>query len=382
MRNMVSRETRPATRIRVGVVIPCLNEAHNLARTCASLGFGLGRQVAPSTEAYLFLIDNGSTDDTKAVAETVRENSPEGSVLVGTEPERGYVPPRHRGHLMVKALADTMGWNDQDIVILQADADTYYADRYIKYMASAAEALGAGVLIESKVGYPPDFEAIYPGYVELCREVDDEFAALFSDNDDAIVDDKVSGYRLSDYFQWGSHQREYTSDGEEIHAETARLYMRAKVKGGRKEVVDSTIAYHSPRKVLLDPVMHLASAGFPREGSWRAKWQQEYGNPMDLAEMLTHTGHPAVQKALEVRRQHVLGLFGILPLHVDCALNENSRSEATEFSKIVRPLLPKRTLNDLLNRPGIFLKDVFDLIDQNGEALLDAVRRLISSTSN
>jgi hypothetical protein len=277
---------------------------------------------------------------------------------------------------MVKALAESMGWNDQDVVILQADADTYYADGYIEFMSGAAEAFGAGVLIESKVGYPPDFKATYPGYIELCRAVDDEFAALFS-CDDMIVDDKVSGYRLFDYFKWGSHQREYTSNGEEIHAETTRLYMRAKAKGGGKEIVDSASAYHSPRKVLPDPLMHLASAGFPREGSWRTRWQLEYGNPMDLGEVLTNPGHPIVQRALEVRSQHVIALFGVLPLHVDRALRENPEPESTEFSRVLEPLLPKRTSTDLLHRPGIFLTDVFDLIDHKGDALLESARGLI-----
>lgn len=378
MQTVETSNAQPATGIRVGVVMPCLNEENNLARTCASLGFGIGKLAAP-TEAYLFLIDNGSTDHTMAVAETIREASPEGSVFVAAEPERGYVPPRHHGHSMVKGVAESRGWNDQDIVILQADADTYYADGYIKSMAGAAEAFGAGVLIESRVGYPPDFEAAYAGYIGLCREVDDEFAALFSDNDDMIVDDKVSGYRLSDYFKWGSHRREYTSNGDEIHAETTRLYIRAKAGGARKKMVDSAIAYHSPRKVLLDPLMHLASAGFPRESSWRAKWLHEFASPMDLSEMLTNTAHSVVQKALEVRRQHIIALFGILPLHVDFALRENSRPESTEFSSILKPLLPKRTLSDLLNRPGIFLTDVFDLIDHKGDALLAAVRSLISS---
>jgi glycosyltransferase involved in cell wall biosynthesis len=378
MQTADSNKTQSAAGIRVGVVMPCLNEEDNLARTCASLGFGIGKLSAP-TGAYLFLIDNGSTDDTRAVAETIRENSPEGSVFIDVEQERGYVPPRHHGHLMVKAIAESRGWNDQDIVILQADADTCYADGYIEFMASAAEAFEAGVLIESKVGYPPDFKAAYPGYIELCRAVDDEFAALFPDNDDIIVDDKVSGYRLLDYFKWGSHQREYTSNGEEIHAETTRLYMRAKVKGGRKEIVDSAIAYHSPRKVVPDPLMHLASAGFPREGSWRTRWLHEYGNPMDLSEMLTNPGHPVVQRALKVRSQHVIALFGILPLHVDWTLRENPRPDSTEFSRILRPLLPKRTLSDLLNRPGIFLTDVFDLIDHKGDDLLDVGRKIMLS---
>src|SRR5262245_31282857 len=113
--------------IRVVLVIPCLNEEENLANTCASLGFGTGKDVSP-LGVVLFLIDNGSSDSTIAIAEQLKLNSRENTVFVGHESERGFVPPRHRGNLMAKELAHSMNWNLEDILILQADADTHYAD--------------------------------------------------------------------------------------------------------------------------------------------------------------------------------------------------------------------------------------------------------------
>lgn len=358
--------------IRVAIVIPCLNEEENLSHTCSSLGFGIGKELSPPG-TVLLLVDNGSTDSTIFVAEQIKHNSREGAVYIGHETERGFVPPRHSGSLMAKALAEEMNWSLENVLLLQADADTIYANGYIAAMRLASKGFGMNVVIEACVGYLPDFKAQYPEYIRLCEEIDGEFINLFARDlsDDYVVDDKVSGYRLSDYLKWGGHRREYTQAGEEIHAETTRLYMRAKTQGARRERVDNAFAFHSPRKILEDPALILATAGFPREISWKDRWYRAYQGPSDLRGLCSYPIHLEVLKAIRVRELHLLALLSLLPLHVDRALEQMSSIGIANFTDIVLSWLPRRVMNDVLSRPGVFLTDVFELIERDGDALLE-----------
>lgn len=359
------------------MVVPCLNEEENLADTCTSLGFGTGSDTSPGG-TFLFLIDNGSEDSTVAVAERIRSRSRKNTVFVGHEAARGFVPPRHRGNLMANELATSMGWNTDDLLILQADADTLYSEGYINSMRSATQSSGPNVMIEACVDYMPEFKAGYPEYIHICNKTDGEFVRLFARDfsDDDVVDDKVSGYRLSDYFRWGGHRREYTASGEEIHAETARLYMRARAQGARRTRVDAAMAFHSPRKVLEDPALHLATAGFPRESSWKDAWRRQYRGPQGLDGLCSQPRHPEVLKAVRAREEHLLALLGALPVHVDRALGETSTVETTEFADLVLPLLPRRFAEDLVTGPAVFLTDVFELMKGHGDPLLEEARKL------
>ena len=269
--------------------------------------------------------------------------------------------------------------SSQDVLILQADADTYYHEGYITAMRSAAQISGPNVLVEACASYSPDFEAAYPQYTELCKNVD-QIADVLIDivGSDVIVDDKVSGYQLNDYFVWGGHQREYTPKGDEIHSETARLYMRAKAKVAQRFRVDSAIAYPSLRKVLQEPALHFASAGFPREASWNEKWRQDYKGPATIDDFCSNITHPEVQRAIQVREQHLVAIFGVLPLHVDYTFAQYISSEGAELAAAILPLLPKRTTDDLQLRPGTLISDVFELIDSNGAELLSECRRILS----
>src|SRR5437764_1322656 len=85
------------------VVIPCLNEEHTLADTCQSLGFGADCETEP--DSVLILVDNGSEDGTRVVAEQVQNNAPTGTVVIAEEPERGYVPPRRKGNNLAAEIA-------------------------------------------------------------------------------------------------------------------------------------------------------------------------------------------------------------------------------------------------------------------------------------
>lgn len=374
---MIHESNSSSGEIRIALIVPCLNEEATLADTCASLGFGLGKN-SPRTGALLFIVDNGSTDSTISVAELIKSGSEENTVFIGHEPERGFVPPRHRGNLMVEELAHSMNWRLEDVLILQADADTHYAPGYVASMQSVAESCGPNMMIEACVTYPNAFKIEYPEYIEICDRVDGEFVRLFARDfsDDDIVDDKVSGYRLSDYFKWGGLQREYTAGGEEIHAETARLYMRARVHGARRRRVDNALGFHSARKVIEDPSLHLATAGFPREASWNAQWRQSYTGPRDLRSLCNHPAHPEMLKAIRTREEHLLALLGVLPVHVDRALCEFSSVETADYANIVLPLLPERSRDDLKNRPGIFLTDVFELMKGYGQMLLEEANKL------
>ena len=374
---MTTDRNQPVDEIRVAIVMPCLNEEENLTKTCASLGFGIGKELSPPG-AVLILVDNGSTDSTVSVAEQVRGHSRAESVIIGHETERGFVPPRHRGVLMANALARSINWSPDSVLLLQADADTIYADGYVASMRLAAARFGPDVMIEAHVGYPPDFKAQYPEYIRMCEEIDNEFVDLFPRDltDDEVVDDKVSGYWLGDYLKWGGHRREYTQAGEEIHAETTRLYMRAKALGARRERVDNALGFHSPRRILEDPAMVLAAAGFPREASWKERWHQAYHGPSDLRALCSQPLHPEVLRVIETRELHLLALLSLLPLHVDRALGRGVSIAAVDFADLVLSWLPRRAVTDLLSRPGVFLTDVFELIERNGDALLNEARRV------
>lgn len=376
---MTCKTKKSSTEIHVAIVLPFLNEQETLANTCRSLGFGMGTNSTPRN-ATLFLIDNGSTDRSADIAKQIKGDTLAGRVVIGYELERGYVPPRHRGNMMVRAFAHSTDKGEHDVLILQADADTQYGDGYIEAMRSVMQAKGANVLVEARTVYPLEFKAAHPAYIQLCDKVDEVYAELFAPPAaDVIVDDKVSGYWLSDYFGWGGHQREYAARGGEIHAETSRLYMKARTKGAERVRVDSAIAYPSLRKVLQEPALHFASAGFPREASWNEKWREIYSGPTTIDDFCYNISHPEVQRAIQVREQHLIAIFSVLPIHVSYSTEEFVAPETSELIAIILPLLPKHTIGDLAHSPGLFISDVFELMERHGSELLSECRRLIST---
>lgn len=376
---MTHKAKEASTEIHVAIVLPFLNEQETLANTCRSLGFGTGANSTPRGTT-LFLIDNGSTDDSADIAKTVKGTSLDGRVVIGYESERGYVPPRHRGNMLARELAHSMDRSEHDVLILQADADTLYSEGYIEGLRSVMQAKRANVLVEACTAYPPEFKAAYPAYIQLCDKVDEALATLFAPpSADVIVDDKVSGYRLGDYFGWGGHQREYAASGDEIHAETSRLYMRAMSKGAERIRVDSALAYPSLRKVFQEPALHFASAGFPREARWNEKWQETYSGPTTIDDFCRHISHREVQRAIQVREQHLIAIFSVLPIHINYSIKEFISPETSELAAVVLPLLPRRTIDDLVRGPGLFISDVFELMERHGVDLLGECRRLIST---
>jgi glycosyltransferase involved in cell wall biosynthesis len=361
--------------------MPCLNEATNLKETCLSLGFGGDNEHEPARTA-LVIIDNGSIDCTAEIAEKIRRTSKPETVHVVYEPQQGFVPARHAGNLFAQRLAESSGWKDEQVLILQVDADCEYLPGYVAAMREEAEAQPANVMIEACIGYPLAFQQQHEEYVRICNQTDVEFEKLFprSLSHDDVAVDAVCGYWLADYFRWGGHRREFNAAGDEIYAETTRMFMRARTYGAQRQRVNEGLALHSARKAFADPALHIATAGFPREESWNRKWRKAYNGPSSIQELCAQSDHPEVQKAICIREEHLLALFGVLPLHVDKALGQASdrSAETADIAAHILPLLPARTREDLAFRPGVLISDVFDLISAHGGQLLSEARQVMS----
>lgn len=353
----------------VVIVIPCFNEEQSLFLTCASLGFGIGINISPD-DTVLIIVNNNSTDKTASVAERIKLNSPKNTVIVGFEIQKGFVPARHCGILLAKELAQFMNWNIYDIFILQGDADTIYSDNYISLMRLKAKEFGGNNLIEACVDVSHSFKNEYQAYIDLCDKIDNKFVKLFSTelSDDNVVDDKAVGYWLSDYFTWGGHQREYDKSGDEIYAETTRLYIRARANGAKRVLVDAAHVFHSARKILREPLLHLATAGFPRETQWNIQWQLANVNHLELGSLCAQLNNPTVLAAISIREMHLIALFCALPLHINNTLGKKNIENAP-LANILIPLLPNRSSHDLLSQPSIFITDVFELIKDQQELL-------------
>jgi len=343
------------------VVMPCLDEAELVAGTAASLGFTGATDLAPGT--HLIAVDNGSTDDTLRVLDRVRQQS-RAPVHVVSEPTRGYVPPRRRGVVEAQALARAMGVGEEDVLILQADADTTYREGYVATMRSAA-ASTAGVMLEGSTKAPPDFAAAHPAYWEAQRVVDDGTDPLDAeDEDEVVLDDKVCGYRLSDYLRWGGLFEERTNAGDSIHAETARLFIRARLlHGARKIRVNPAGAASSRRKLIENPWLQYATVGFPREASW-VRAQPNAARAIDIDQFSKSVLQGGELEAVRLRRAHQLALFRYLPALVAESAGTTQRSEQPKDVNHVLNALPSLSATDMAAAPGRAMTEVLGLIDR------------------
>jgi len=199
----------------VAVVLPSLNEEKTILETCKSLGFNREAITRSGPNAFLFIVDNESTDKTLELARQLQLDSPPGSVIIGHEEERGYVPPRHKGNTLVTEFANQRGLSHSDILLLQVDADTQYEKGYIESMRSASKALGPNLLLEGLAEFPPEFRDSFPEYVDSCRNTDERTLSILDTlvPGDIICPDAVCGYRLSDYFYWGGTQENTSTLG-------------------------------------------------------------------------------------------------------------------------------------------------------------------------
>lgn len=313
------------------VVVPMLNEVASIAATCRSLGFPGG----PATSgAVLVLVDNGSTDGTIEVAESIRTSCGDDRMVVVHESCRGYVPARVAGVHAVFSEAERLQFPPDRVLVLQADADTVYERGYVHAMVEAANAEGRGVLLEGASIPPPRDQDTCRLFRELEGWVDGTLP-MAGEELDVVVDDKVSGYRLSDYEAWGGHIREFReADGpDELFAETTRLFIRARLRSGaRRFRVENALATTSSRRILEDPSLAFATAGFPREKSWVRDWHRTYSGARSLADF-TVDNLDGLVDVIATRRRHLSALFQLLPQMVDSTMatwnDSRSRSSST-----------------------------------------------------
>jgi hypothetical protein len=340
----------------VAVVIPCLNEYDTLRQTCASLGFAAGRTIPD--DVILVVMDNGSSDDTLNLATHISAECPSGTVLVGQEVERGFVPPRRSGIRLAQQCLQQRGVTAESTLILQADGDTLYSDGYVHRMRDAKHASQPGSMIQSIVRYPRDFLERHAGYIALCQDAERSVEWLLDeDPEQVVVDDKAVGFRLSDYLRWGGHRQEYLTDGEEVHAETTRLYMKGRTYGATLHVADGASATHSVRRVLAEPAVDFATAGFPRESSWVRAWQARSARIKSINDLVLPENQTVVALGAELRRRHIIALFGALPL--DVARTAGIRSRFDRDERLSNVNLPARSPDILRSSPGTLIEDVF-----------------------
>lgn len=334
------------------VVMPCLNEGQGMTATCASLG--MFRPAAPES-TWFVLVDNGSQDDTLAVMQAVAERAAPGSVIVAEEPERGYVPARRRGAEVVREVAAGMRVPPDEVLVLQVDADTTYGEGYLNAMSAKAEAVGPGVILQG-LSVPPRPEADSCADFRALERVIDDFVTGLAPSDprnDVVVDDKVAAYRLSDYLSWGGHVRDHASDGSEMFAETTRLMLRARARGGMRVTAREAVAWTSQRRVLEDPALAFATAGYPRRDPWRRDWHASYAGTTRLEAFVpSAVARPDLRQAVLARACHVLGLFGVLPAYVGAA---SDRHPAGPWSRLLRELGLRSALT-LFERPSLALE--------------------------
>ncbi|MFA5966619.1 MAG: glycosyltransferase family A protein [Sphingomonas sp.] len=343
------------------VVMPCLNEVTFVAGSAASLGFL--EATDPPPDAHLIVVDNGSSDGTLRVLHDLhqRSNAP---VHVVTEAVRGFVPPRRRGVVEAEALAESLGIAQDAVLILQADADTTYREGYVETMQRAAVDT-AGVLFEGSTKPPADFVVAHPLFFAAQRMVDDSVDPLDAeDEDEVVVDDKVCGYRLSDYVAWGGLFDERTPAGDAIHAETTRMFIRARLgHRARKLRVNPAGAIPSRRKVIENPWLQYATAGFPREESWvKARTTgRECSYDIDAFSAAVLEGREP--EAVFLRRAHQLALFRYLPALVAEEAGAEARGGQPADVRAALAALPQVSGARLARQPGQALLAILALID-------------------
>lgn len=346
------------------IVIPCFNEETHIGDAARSLGFGISPGTGPANTT-LILVDNQSNDGTLSKAHAIQHSSPHDSVEVLVERERGYIPPRHHGIMAAKALADRLKKPYTELLLLQCDADTIYDVGYVSAMIEQAETSGTNILIEGSPRASDAFVKAFPGFQRLVLAIENEMLPLCGpEESEIIIDDKVSGFSLASYLAWGGHRREYNSRGDEIHAETSRLYMRGLLMHAGRVRVSAAIAQPSRRKLLDNPIRQFSTAGFPREDSWWSSWESCYSGPRTLIEFENESLRPQLARAVATRRAHIFVLFGVLPTLFRRAIVPSEAQVAPPLVEAFLTEIPEVNAQILTGDLGPVFEVVFDLLDK------------------
>lgn len=340
-------------------VMPCLNEADVVRDAIGSLLQPIGED---GCETIVIVVDNGSSDGTLDVLADISRSHP-GRLRIEAEGERGYVPPRRRGVAVAAQLASEMGVAERDVLVLQADADTVYRSGYATAMSRAASQ-AEGVILEGSIRRPPAFELEHPLYVEAERTVDAAIEPLeAADEDDVVVDDKVCAYRLSDYMAWGGLFEEWSDAGDAIHAETTRMFVRARLRHGVSKVrVNPAGAFPSRRRVFENARYHFATLGFPRERTWGDRLKRGW-SPLGVDAFARAVLDGGEEMAVRLRACHLLALFRFLPAVIlDATATDAPLLNEPDVAAALT-VIPRRGATILAEQPALAILDVLGLID-------------------
>lgn len=287
--------------------MPCHNEADHLVTACESLGFGETTHVEG---AALVLVNNASTDATRAVADRFVRRIGAPAVVVD-ETRVGHVVARRSGVRAAATLALEFGERHETTLIIQADADAMYSGGYVASVSAAAACSDAqGWVGQAVVRRDPAWlEA--PHLLTAVDHIDAAIESVRGPMDvDVLVDDKACSYFMSSYESWGGFRQEWLANGEELLAETSRLLMAGLPDVTVVDVQEASVV-HLDRRLRADACQIVGSGGFPYKS--RRVFPGEY--PLTLPELEHHAAEAdeRLEAVLDMRLRHLVALEIVLP---------------------------------------------------------------------
>lgn len=206
----------------ISVVIP----AYNAERTLAACVDGLLAQTAPAATYEIIIADDGSTDRTRAIADTYAARSVSGTgpaVRVFSQPNCGAGAARNMGAA-----------HAQGDVLLFIDADSIPDGRWVEAMAAPfADPRLVGASGEKKTRQ----RKLWARFIQL--EYDFKYDLIAAHSSIDFVDSSTAGYRREVFVANGGFDRTL---GE---AEDVELSFRLAERGYPMVLVRDAIAYHT-----------------------------------------------------------------------------------------------------------------------------------------